>query len=335
MFVVKYIDDLFYRKDCLSQREENRHLMKENSMKYIIIDLEWNGANTRTGYFDEIIEIGAVSLDDQMNITSEFQKLVSPKQTKKIRGRIKDLTHITNDDLKNADGFITVFNQFKAWVGTGDNCMLSWGNSDITVLYENLKRYDLLEEIYILKNFCDAQLLCQKAVDIPLTKQIGLSAFAELVGIEIGEDQLHRALNDSRLTARCFAKLFTPQLFGEFVKKADPVFYARMNFKCYNLQDLADEQVVMSDFMTECPGCGSFMKRLTRFTCKNKKHYAKYRCDACGKKYNISHTLKITYDGLEHKKILNEIGATVDATDAEETDGMNAVGTEGNILEAE
>ena len=77
-------------------------------MKYIIMDLEWNGATTRSGYFDEIIEIGAVALDDSMNIISEFQTLVSPKQTRKIRGRIKDLTHITNDDLKNADNTFAV-----------------------------------------------------------------------------------------------------------------------------------------------------------------------------------------------------------------------------------
>lgn len=279
-------------------------------MKYIIMDLEWNGATTRSGYFDEIIEIGAVALDDSMNIISEFQTLVSPKQTKKLRGRIKDLTHITNDDLKNADGFVTVFKRLKAWIGSGDNCMLAWGNSDITVLYENLKWYSMIGEIYILKNYCDAQQLCQQALNIPLTKQVGLSAFAGIADVEIGEDQLHRALNDSRLTARCFAKLFTPELFRMFVKKADRIFYDRMNFKCYNLQDLDDEQIVFSDFMTKCPECGVFMKRLTGFTCKNKKHYAKYRCDVCGRQYNISHTLRITYDGLEHRKSLSEIGCS-------------------------
>lgn len=278
-------------------------------MKYIIMDLEWNGATTRSGYFDEIIEIGAVALDDSLNILSEFQSLVSPKQTRKIRGRIKDLTHITNDDLKNADGFITVFKRLKTWIGTGDNCMLAWGNCDITVLYQNLKWYNMLDEIYILKKYCDAQQLCQQALGIPLTKQVGLAAFAELAEVEIGEDQLHRALNDSRLTARCFAKLCTPELFEMFVKKADRVFYERMNFKCYNIQDLSDEQIIFSDFMTECPQCGSFMKRLTRFTCKNKKHYAKYRCGICGRQYNISHTLRITYDGLEHRKTLSELGA--------------------------
>ena len=272
------------------------------------MDLEWNGATTRSGYFDEIIEIGAVALDDSMNIISEFQTLVSPKQTKKIRGRIKDLTHITNDDLKNADGFVTVFKRLKAWIGPGDNCMLAWGNSDISVLYENLKWYNMIDEIYIIKNYCDAQQLCQQAKGISLNKQVGLAPFAELAEVEIGEDQLHRALNDSRLTARCFAKLCTPELFSMFVKKADRIFYERMNFKCYNLQDLSDEQVIFSDFMTECPDCGVFMKRLTGFTCKNKKHYAKYRCAQCGKQFNISHTLKITYDGLEHRRTLSEIG---------------------------
>ena len=289
-------------------------------MKYIIMDLEWNGATTRSGYFDEIIEIGAVALDDSMNIISEFQTLVSPKQTRKIRGRIKDLTHITNDDLKNADGFVTVFKRLKAWIGTGDNCMLAWGNSDISVLYENLKWDNMTDEIYIIKNYCDAQQLCQQAKGISLNKQVGLAAFAELAEVEIGEDQLHRALNDSRLTARCFAKLCTPALFDMFVKKADRIFYERMNFKCYNLQDLSDEQVIFSDFMTECPDCGIFMKRLTGFICKNKKHYAKYRCAQCGKQFNISHTLKITYDGLEHRKTLSEIGGVQTSDEAHEAE---------------
>ena len=294
-------------------------------MKYIIIDLEWNGAGTYDGYFDEIIEIGAVALDDSMTVIGEFQEFVAPKQTKKLRGRIKELTHITNDDLKNADGFVKVFGKLKAWIGTEqDNCMLSWGNSDISVLYKNLKRYNMLDEIYVIKNYCDAQLLCQKAADVPLTKQIGLSAFAEMIDVEIGEDQLHRAINDSRLTARCLAKMFTPELFAAFVKKADRIFYERMNFKCYNLQDINDEQVNFSGFMTECPECGAFMKRITRFTYKNKKHYALYRCGLCGRQFNISHALRITYDGLEHKKALRQIGNGSE----EEHDGADVSQTE-------
>lgn len=283
-------------------------------MKYIVIDLEWNGSGTSEGYFDEIIEIGAVSLDDEMKITGEFQSFVNPRQTKKLRGRIKELTHITNEDLKKADGFVTVFRRFKEWIGAeDDNCMLSWGNADILVLYKNLERYGMLSDIYIIRNYCDAQLLCQKAVDVSLSKQVGLSAFAEEYDIEIVEEQLHRAINDSRLTARCLAKLFTPELFSCFVKKADRVFYDRMNFKSYNITDINDEQIDFSAFMTRCPGCGAYMKRMTRLSCRNKKHYARYRCGLCGTQYNISHLFKVTYDGLEHRLNLTRIGSPEEA----------------------
>ncbi len=287
-------------------------------MKYIIMDLEWNGATTSEGYFNEIIEIGAVAMDDSMNVTGEFQSFVNPKHTKKLRGRIKELTHITNEDLKNAGGFISVFHRLKEWIGTTeDNCMLSWGNADITVLYENLERYRMLDEIYVIKHYCDAQLLCQKAMDIPLTKQVGLSAFAELIEVLPGEDQLHRAIGDSRLTARCVAKLFTPELYKEFAKKADRIFYERMNFKSYCIQDLNDERIKQSSFMTECPDCHVYLKRMTRYTCRNKKHYARYRCGLCAAEYNISHVFKMTYDGLDHRCALIPVSTVVNDEEKE------------------
>ncbi len=288
-------------------------------MKYIIIDLEWNGNQTADGYFNEIIEIGAVSLDENMNVTGEFQHLIKPKVTKKLKGRIKELTHITNDDVKNAEGFISVYDKFKAWIGTDDdNCLMSWGNSDILVLYENLNYYKMLNDIYVIKNFCDAQLLCQQALEISLAKQVGLSALAEMAGVEIGDAQLHRALNDSKLTAKCLAKLFNPDLYAQFAKVADSEFYARMNFKSYSISDPEDERIKQDKLMTECPNCGIYMKRLTRFSHRNKKHYAKYQCGGCGRSYNISHSFKITYDGLVHKNTLTEIESVL--TDGERTE---------------
>lgn len=272
------------------------------------MDLEWNGNQTTNGFFNEIIEIGAVALDGSMTVTGEFQSFVNPKVTKKLRGRIKELTHIRNEDLKSAGGFISTYNRLKKWIGENeDNCMFSWGNADILVLYENLKYYNMIDDIYTIQNYCDAQLLCQKAMDISLAKQIGLSAFAELVEVEIGDDQLHRALNDSRLTAKCLAKLFTPELYSEFVRKADKEFYERINFKSYCIQDPKDKRIKQNQLMVKCPECGIYMKRISRFSHRNKKHYARYRCSCCRKLFNVSHTFKITYDGLEHKNSLTEI----------------------------
>ncbi len=49
-------------------------------MNYIVMDLEWNGGYSRYthGYFNEILEIGAVSLDESMTVRSEFQVLIRP-----------------------------------------------------------------------------------------------------------------------------------------------------------------------------------------------------------------------------------------------------------------
>ena len=40
-------------------------------MEYIILDLEWNAAYSRRrgGFINEIIEFGAVKVDDEFNIT--------------------------------------------------------------------------------------------------------------------------------------------------------------------------------------------------------------------------------------------------------------------------
>ena len=290
-------------------------------MKYIILDLAWNGSNTDKGYFNEIIEFGAVALDDDLAIVGEFQSFVNPKVTKKLRGRIKELTHISNDDLKNAGSFVSVFRRFAAWIGEEDNCMLSWGNADIVVLYENLERYEMLDEIFVIRNFCDAQLMCQQAMDIPLTKQVGLSAFAELTQVEIGDDPLHRAINDSRLTARCVAKVFKPECYASFVRKADREFYERMNFKSYCIQDINDELIKPSAFMTKCPECGRYMKRISSYSCRNKKHYASYRCRFCRKTYQVGHMFKMTYDGLEHKVNYRQIVPTLEPSGDEAAAG--------------
>lgn len=43
-------------------------------MQYIVADLEWNGAFSKKahGYFNEIIEIGAVKLDSQLQPAGGF-----------------------------------------------------------------------------------------------------------------------------------------------------------------------------------------------------------------------------------------------------------------------
>jgi len=55
-------------------------------MNYIVIDLEWNGGWSKKahGYFNEIIEVGAVKVDEQMHVLDVFRAAIKPVVSKKL-----------------------------------------------------------------------------------------------------------------------------------------------------------------------------------------------------------------------------------------------------------
>ena len=71
-------------------------------MQFVILDLEWNNVYGKKikGFFNEIIEIGAVKLDEKLNICDEFTCLINAQVGKTLRSNTKEITHLTNEDLK-------------------------------------------------------------------------------------------------------------------------------------------------------------------------------------------------------------------------------------------
>ena len=68
-------------------------------MNYIVFDLEWNQCpygkekeNKRLPF--EIIEIGAVKLDENRNITDSFQLLIKPEVYRKLHFRTRKILDI-------------------------------------------------------------------------------------------------------------------------------------------------------------------------------------------------------------------------------------------------
>ena len=102
-------------------------------MQYIVMDLEWNTAYAKryNSFFNEVIEIGAAKLDDSFRLVDTISILVKPQISKKLRGRTKDLTHITNEDVSGGKVFEQAITEFSDWVGDEDNTFLTWGDGDI------------------------------------------------------------------------------------------------------------------------------------------------------------------------------------------------------------
>ena len=101
---------------------------------YVVIDLEMckvpKGAAKSYGKSNEVIQIGAVALDEQYQILEDrFMTYVKP-QYGSLDTFINHLTGITQKDLKNAPCFEEALRQFELWLPDGEVEMVSWSRTD-------------------------------------------------------------------------------------------------------------------------------------------------------------------------------------------------------------
>lgn len=90
----------------------------------------------------EIIQIGAVKMNDDWTPGEEFQIDVKPVYFRKMHYRVKKLTGIDFDRLSNACGFKEAFAQFRSFCG--DDCTFyTWGYDDKGIMEQNIIVHDL------------------------------------------------------------------------------------------------------------------------------------------------------------------------------------------------
>ena len=267
-------------------------------MTYVILDLEFNGAFSMMAnrFVNEIIEFGAVKCDEKLNIVDNFSSLVTPKITKKLNPHVSRLTHIRMDELQESNNsFERVFARFREFLG--DGVLMTWGTGDILVLMENCRLYYGSEDIPGLKAYVNLQRYCEKALDYhDRSRQMGLSACAERLGIGFDGDTLHRALTDAELTSLCFQKLYREELFRGCVISCGSDFYRRITFKNYNLCDMRAPGVDRKEFNFVCDRCGRKARRKSRWVVKNKSFRARFRCRHCKRDFEGRLSFKQCYD---------------------------------------
>lgn len=270
-------------------------------MTYVILDLEFNGAYSRKAnrFVNEIIEFGAVKCDENLNIVDTFSSLVTPKLTKKLNPHVSRLTHLDMDELRrNDNGFESVFARFRKFMG--DGVLMTWGTGDILVLMENCRLYFGGEEIPGLQAYVNLQRYCENALDYhDRSRQMGLSACAERIGIGFDGDTLHRALTDAELTSLCFQKLYRPELFESCVMTVGDDLYRRITFKNYNLCDIHNPGIDRREFSFVCDRCGRKARRRSRWIVKNKSFRARFRCRHCKRDFEGRLSFKQCYDHVQ------------------------------------
>ncbi len=273
-------------------------------MQYVILDLEWNTAYSRKyeKFINEIIEIGAVKLNEKREIISSFSSFVKPQIEKKLRSRVKILTNITNDDISDGEDYLTVIDKFCDWVGEGDTVFLSWGNMDIRVFIDNFKYFKNISYIPFIKYYVDLQDYCMDMMKLPKSQQLGLNNAADALNINLEDFVLPRALTDSEISAKCFQKLFDEEQFNIRIKKCDDEYYERLLFKPFVISDIDDPLVDKSIMNCKCTECGQSAKRLDNWKYVNGSFRTFYFCKKCKCKMRVNIQFKKYYDRVSVKK---------------------------------
>lgn len=182
-------------------------------MKYMVFDLEFNqGFNSRKRNINtmstkcpfEIIDIGAVKLDEELNTIATFDELVKPGIYKRLHPFIENMTGITKESLKAAKSFEEVYKEFSEFISDVDILCL-WGTVDIKELIRNIQ-YHKLDISKVPMKVINVQHYASKYLETPGGNRIGLGNAAKLMNIPL-DVELHKAFNDAYYTAEIFKKI--------------------------------------------------------------------------------------------------------------------------------
>ena len=255
---------------------------KAESQTYVVLDLEWNSAYCKweQRFLNEIIEFGAVKLDGNLKEIGRFQCFVRSRLTNRLRGRFKGLTNISNEDMRSGIPFEEAVRRFTDWAGK-DTITLTWSNSDIYTLLDNMQTLMGKKSVPFLYRYADMQKFVQQRMGVT-GNQISLSAAAEKLGVNFEEYAAHRALGDCLCSAELLRRTFVDGGLDPYlVDTTDPEYYARLTFKPYVISDLNSEFVDKDQMRVRCPNCNRYMKRVSRWQFKNRAFRAKMHCARC------------------------------------------------------
>lgn len=188
-------------------------------MKYIVVDLEMNPLSKtyieeRKICNNEIIEIGAVVLDEEYKEIDSFETLVKPQLNSKVERRIEKLTGVTTEMVSLAPFFKDAIKMFFSWCDSikEDIQIFQWSDNDYEQINKEiyLKGYELTErQKELLIGWCDFQK--EFGETLGLERRLSLKNALMYAGVDF-KGKEHNALFDARNTATLVTIVRTPEL---------------------------------------------------------------------------------------------------------------------------
>ena len=280
-------------------------------MNYIVLDMEWNqpwpGSPSSKKVLPvairgEIIQIGAVRVTEDQQVTDEFQILIKPKYFRHLNRRVSKLTGIKESRLREEGvPFPEAMEQFHSWCGE-DIVFLTWGFDDIGILRENLQLFGM--ETGWIEKWYNAPMIFNAQTD-GSTAQKALKTAMEIFEIEASRPA-HDALGDAYHTALICARLDLKRGQAEYdaaLKSHENGFHGAELPGCIGRKvyhDFADKHAALSAMSGEenlCPICEGRMLGSRWFAQPGHRYMDLATCPEHGK-FLIRVRLSVQNDGL-------------------------------------
>lgn len=254
-------------------------------MNYIVLDLEWNQSNTgeepevKEMPF-EIIDIGAIKLNEERIMIDEFNQLVKPSVYPHMHKITSKIIHLHMKDLQKGRPFPKVADDFLHWCGK-NYIFCTWGPLDLYEFQRNLRFYGMEPLSDVPIRFLDIQKLFSIAYEDKKTRR-SLEYAIDFLHIE-KDIPFHRAFSDAYYTAKILEKIKKELLenysFDTFVlpkTRKEEIHVMFHDYMKYISREFPDKKTAMEDrevISTKCYFCHKNIHKKIRWFTPNGKHY--------------------------------------------------------------
>lgn len=169
-------------------------------MDYIVLDIEFNGRKFASPLPMEVIEIGAVRLNENFEYIDSFTSFVKPVYFTKLNNFIQKKTGIPQESINQAARFPSVIKEFIDWLQKSDQPLLiTWGGEDMKRIILDTRMHKLDDSYFMQLPYFD--LLKGYIHSRGFTNDVSVEGALAQLEIE-SEEQAHRALDDAKMTAK-------------------------------------------------------------------------------------------------------------------------------------
>ena len=263
-------------------------------MNYVVLDLEWNQPDknelVNPDLPFEIVEMGAILLNENRQIIGEFTQIVKPVVYKEMNRITGKLIHLNTKELNYGKSFTDTMKDFFEWCGE-EYIFCTWGTQDLTELQRNMKYHEMPPLALRPFPYLDVQKLFSIAFDKDRKVRRSLEYAVEYLQIE-QDIPFHRAFSDAYYTAKVMEAMEDVSIFENYSydvfhvpkSRKDEVKVLFHDYAKYISKEFEDKTEAMQDrevISTKCYLCKKNLRKKIRWFAANPKHF--YSVSICDK----------------------------------------------------